>query len=29
MTGIITRRALVAGAASGAGLLLSGCDKLA
>ncbi|OYY79688.1 MAG: molybdopterin-binding protein [Sphingomonas sp. 28-62-20] len=29
MSSIITRRALVTGAASGAGLLLSGCDKLA
>jgi len=29
MTKLITRRAIVAGAASGAGLLLSGCDRLA
>lgn len=28
MTGLITRRALVAGSAAGAGLLLSGCDAL-
>ena len=29
MSGLISRRALVGGAAAGAGLLLSGCDKLA
>lgn len=29
MSSLITRRSLVTGAASGAGLLLSGCDKLA
>ncbi len=29
MSNLITRRALVGGAAAGAGLLLSGCDKLA